>query len=397
MLDSIYLGMTGLMGYSQGLKVIANNTANMNTPGFKSSTLQFGDLVYATGNGGQSGVYGGQSNYGFGLATYGTTLNFNGGELRQTGNAMDVAVDGLGMFVIQDADGNIRYTRSGQFEFNDDGLLVTRTGGLKVLGVDKDGVMGVVSLGGYRSSPARPTGTISMTGNLSSTATEQTVGNISVYDAAGVQHTLSAKFTNGSATTPGSWKVSILDGTTEVGTGTLQFKDGSPDPATALLTFSYTPAGQTPMSVTLDFSKDVTSFASGNLSTLAATKQDGLAAGSLSGVAFDTKGFVTLTYSNGQVARGDQLMLGRFDSSDAIASVGENLFRSTNDALWHVGVAGSGAFGTLQTTSVEISNVNLSQEFSDLVIMQRGYQASSQVISTANDMIQELFTMKGKA
>lgn len=397
MLDSIYLGMTGLMGYSQGLKVIANNTANMNTPGFKSSTQQFGDLVYMNSGNNDASLYGAQRGQGFGLATYGTTLNFNSGELRQTGNAMDVAVDGLGLFMVQDAEGGIRYTRSGQFEFNDAGLLVTRTGGLKVLGINRDGVPGIVALDAYRTSPAKPTSTVSMTGNLSSTATEQTVGNVNVFDGAGVQHTLSVKFTNGSATTPGKWAVSILDGTTEVGTGTLQFKDGKPDTASALLSFTYTPAGQASMAVGLDFSKDVTSFASGNLSTLAATKQDGLAAGSLSGVAFDDKGFVSLTYSNGQVARGDQLLLGRFDSSDAVETVGDNLFRSTNDALWHVGVAGSDAFGSIKAATVEISNVNLSQEFSNLVIMQRGYQASSQVISTANDMIQELFSMKSKS
>ncbi|WP_423199794.1 MULTISPECIES: flagellar hook protein FlgE [unclassified Cupriavidus] len=397
MLDSIYLGMTGLMGYSQALKVIADNTANMNTPGFKSSTLQFGDLVYMNTNAPGNGLYGAQRGQGFGLATYGTTLNFNTGELRNTGNALDVAVDGLGMFLVQDADGNIRYTRAGQFDFDDQGLLITRTGGYKVLGIDKDGVTGVVSLDGYRTSPAQPTSGISMTGNLSSTATEQTVGNINVFDVAGVQHTLSAKFTNGSATVPGSWTVTILDGTTEVAKATLLFKDGKPDPVSAILTFAYTPPGESPMSVALDFSKDVTSFASGNLSTLAATKQDGVAAGTLSNITFDEDGFVALTYSNGKSARGDQLLLGRFESSDAVESVGNNLFRSTDDRLWHIGVANSEAFGSIKPTSVEISNVDLSQQFSELVIMQRGYQASSQVVSTANDMIQELFSMKSQA
>jgi len=397
MLDSIYLGMTGLMGYSQGLKVIANNTANMNTPGFKSSTLQFGDLVYSDSTSGDAGWPGMQHGKGFGLATYGTALNFNPGELRQTGNAMDVAVDGLGMFTVQDADGNVRYTRSGQFQFNDAGLLVTRVGGLKVFGIDSDGNTGIVSLDGSRASPPKPTGTVKFSGNLSSTATEQTVGSVNVYDSTGTQHTLSVKFTNGSATNPGSWTLSILDGTTAVGTGTLLFKDGKPDAASSQVKFDYTPPGQSPMTVALDFSKDVTSFASGNLSTLAASGQDGFGSGTLSNVSFDTDGFVVLTYSNGQTKKGDRLLLGRFDTADAVESVGNNLFRSTNDAHWHTGTANTEAFGGVKASTVEISNVNLSQEFSDLVIMQRGYQASSQVISTANDMIQELYSMKGKA
>lgn len=396
MLDSIYVGMTGLMGYSQGLRVIANNTANMNTPGFKSSTLQFGDLLYADGRP-DGGVGGSVRGHGFGLATYGTALNFNSGELRQTGNALDLGVDGLGLFMLQADDGSLLYSRAGQFEFNDQGVLVTRTGGLKVFGVDGQGTVGIVTLDGWRASPAQPTGKISLTGNLSSTATEQTVGNVKVYDVTGAEHTLSLKFTNRSAVTPGSWDVSVLDGTTVVGTGKLLFKDGKPDPASAQIGFNYTPAGQSPLAVTLDFTKDVTSFASGNLSTLAATSQDGFAAGALANVSFDEDGFVVLTYSNGQTTKGDRLLLGRFESSDAIEAVGDNLFKSTNDALWHAGVANNDAFGRIRPAAIEISNVNLSQEFSDLVIMQRGYQASSQVISTANDMIQELYSMKSKA
>ncbi|WP_420997919.1 flagellar hook-basal body complex protein [Cupriavidus sp. 30B13] len=396
MLDSIYIGMTGLMGYSEGLKVIANNTANMNTPGFKSSTLQFGDLLYTDGKS-DLGLGGSMSGHGFGLSTFGTTLNFNSGELRQTGNSMDLAVDGLGLFMLQAQDGSIRYTRSGQFDFNDAGELITRTGGLKVFGIDAAGNVGIVSVAGARTSAAKATGKVSFTGNLSSTATEQTVGNLKVFDVAGVEHALSLKFTNGSATTPGSWAVSILDGTTEVGNGTIQFTNGSPSADTAQLTFSYTPPGQAEMSVTLDFSKDVTSFASGNLSTLAASGGDGTPAGTLANIGFDENGFVVLTYSNGESTKGDRLLLGRFDSSDAIKAVGDNLFMSTNDSLWHQGVANSDAFGGIKPVTIEISNVDLSQEFSDLVIMQRGYQASSQVISTANDMLQELFTMKSQA
>jgi flagellar hook protein FlgE len=108
---------------------------------------------------------------------------------------------------------------------------------------------------------------------------------------------------------------------------------------------------------------------------------------------FDATGTLVMTYANGQKIKGSKLVLGRFDSTDAVKSLGDNQFESTDDSAWHVGTAG-GAFGSVRSGFIEISNVDLSQEFSDLVIMQRGYQASSQIISTANEMLQELFAMK---
>src|SRR4051794_22833120 len=116
MLNSIYIGMSGLQGYSQGLRVIANNTANLNTPGFKGSTLQFADMFYSN-NRTQAGP-GGMMQVGYGLNTAGTVLNFQQGELRQTGNSLDLAVDGQGLFTVKDASGDLHYTRAGQFSFN---------------------------------------------------------------------------------------------------------------------------------------------------------------------------------------------------------------------------------------------------------------------------------------
>src|SRR3954471_16845673 len=117
MLDSINVGATGLMGYQQGLRVIANNTANMNTPGYKSATLGFADLFYANapGSGGST------LQLGHGLNTTGTQLNFSQGEMRQTGGEFDLALEGGGFFTLRDAQGQARYTRAGSFEFNAEG------------------------------------------------------------------------------------------------------------------------------------------------------------------------------------------------------------------------------------------------------------------------------------
>jgi flagellar hook protein FlgE len=253
-----------------------------------------------------------------------------------------------------------------------------------------------VSLDGLRVAPGKATSVARLTGNLSSTATEETVSPVKVFDALGQEHALSVKFTNTQATTAGSWKVEVFDGTTLVGTSEIVFVDGEPTTATGKLTFSYTPAGRAAQSLTLDFTSDVTSFASGNLSTLAMSSQDGYAPGSLSKVTFDAAGTLVASYSNGQTVKGLRLALARFESLDAVEALGGGEFREASGIAWSLGSAGEGGFGPMRAGMLEISNVDLSREFSSLVVMQRGYQASSQVISTANDMLQELFGMKHK-
>ncbi|AXV76805.1 MULTISPECIES: flagellar hook protein FlgE [Ralstonia solanacearum species complex] len=395
MLDSIYIAMTGLHGYEEALRVISNDTTNMNTPGFKGSALQFSDLFYT--NGGQSAQGGGHtaSQLGFGLNTVGTLLNFKQGQMQTTGNDLDLAVDGQGLFVLKAADGSLRYTRDGQFKFNTDGNLISSTTGEQVMALDSTGSLAPVSIAALKTSAAKPTTTVTFSGNLPSTSTGQTVGSVTVIDAAGGTHTLSAKLAPVSGKL-GSWTVTLLDGTTTVGSGTIAFVNGKPAPANATVSLTYTPIGQSSMPLTLDFSNNVTSFDSGGQSTLAVASQDGYAAGNLTKTTFDSTGTLVLTYANGQIAKGAQLALGRFSSPDAVEAVGNNEFKVVNGRAWEMGVAGAGAFGTLHSGMVENSNVDLSQEFSNLVIMQRGYQASSQVVSTANDMLSELFSMRGK-
>ncbi|MDM0122197.1 flagellar hook protein FlgE [Variovorax arabinosiphilus] len=396
MLESIYVGMTGLLGYSRGLRVIANNTANLNTPGFKSSSMQFADLFYGTGNpsGGAAGQ--GQDRFGFGLNTTGTSVSFKQGDLRATGNDLDMAVDGQGMFVLQDAEGKISYSRAGQFKFDPNGVLVDRGSEAKVMGLDDSGAFVEISVAGLMTNAGKPTSRVKFTGNLSSTATEQTVGNVKVMDASGAEHLLSMKLTNTNAASPGSWRVDVTDGGVSVGSGQIVFLGGRPLAESASFSLNYAPAGQPTMSVAFDFGTDVTSFAAGNLSTLAMGSQDGVGPGALSGASFNESGVLVMGYSNGQTTQGARLALGRFDSPDAVVAVGGNRFLPTDGQAWHIGVAGANGFGAVRSGVVEISNVDLSQEFSDLVVMQRGYQASSQVISTANDMLQELFSMKSK-
>ncbi|MBC3875055.1 flagellar basal-body rod protein FlgF [Undibacterium flavidum] len=392
MLDSIYIAMSGLQGYSKGLRVIANNTANINTPGFKSSSLQFGDLFYSN-NGAPNNNFG---QVGHGLSYGSTALNFKQGELRQTGNSLDLAVDGQGLFTLKDAEGKLHYTRAGQFEFNSDGILVNRSDGFKVMGQDSDGNMTEISLSGKRTSEGKQTSEIKFSGSLLTTNTTQNVTGVKVMDKAGGEHTLGIKFTNTNATTAGSWAVEVSEGTTVIGTGQIIFSNGQIVPANSKVQMNYTPAGLTAMPLSFDFSANVTATASSSLSLLAFASQNGYGPGALAGASFDALGTLSLSYSNGQTVQGSRLSLAQFESLDSVAARGNNEFDAVNPADWHTGVAGKSNFGSVKSGMVEISNVDLSQEFSDLIIMQRGYQGSSQIISTANEMLQELFSMKGK-
>ena len=392
MLDSIHVGLTGLQAFQQGLRLVANNTTNLNTAGFKASTLQFAERMDA----GAARLAAGEGSLGHGVDASAAHLDWRQGEFRETGNDFDLALDGEGLFMLRDAQGETRYTRAGQFQFDTDGVLVNRLDGSKVMGRGADGELGEVSLSGLRATPGQATQLARFTGNLSSTATEQTVGPVKVFDSRGGEHDLQVRLTSIAPDKPGRWKIELLDGTASVGSSELAFEDGRPTPATSRPSFTYTPASGAAQALTLDFASDVTSFASGELSTLAMTAQDGFGPGTLGKLAFDAGGTLVATYSNGQTRRGMQLALGRFDSPEAVRELGAGLFAETGGMAWQRGVAGEAGFASVRAGALEASNVDLSREFSDLMILQRGYQASSQIVATANDMLQELFGMKRK-
>lgn len=397
MLDSIYVGLTGLIGYSKSLKVISNNVTNLNTPGFKSSQLQFADLFYST-QGANTASADGSAQFGTGLNTLQTVFDFKQGEIRKTGNDLDAAVDGNGLFVLKTKAGELRFTRAGQFGFDADGFLVSRSTSERVMGLGEDGLLTDISLNGIRVSAPEATTKVSFSGNLSSTADQDVIDGVKVIDALGGEHLLKLSFKNNSSVdTPGAWTVTVSDDKGDVGTGDIQFQNGKPDPAKAAFTLNYAPAGTTGTEITFDFSTNTTSFSSGTQSTLALGSQDGFAAGALTKVSFDEEGALAATYSNAQVVKSQRLALANFERPDAsLNEVGGNEFASQGTSPIHFGNAGKDSFGKISSGNVEISNVDLSQEFSELIVTQRGYQASSQVISTANDLVQQLLDMGAK-
>jgi flagellar hook protein FlgE len=399
MLDSIFIGMSGLTSYSKGLKVVSNNLTNVNTPGFKGSKLQFANLLHQEG-GGQSASLSGNAmqnnggSGGSGIGAMAAVVNFSAGELQQTGNQMDLAVNGEGLFVLKDSNGT-RYTRDGQFRFDADGLLTSSIDGSRVQGLTDRGALADISLNAQRTNPAKASSLVNFAGNLSTDTSTLNLDNIKVFDAVGGEHALSLKFTNTGATTAGTWQVDVSDGVTAVGTGSITFVNGVPKAGASAIAVTYAPTGVPPLKLSLDFSGNATSFAGGSTSTMAMTSQNGYASGVLLGTSFDNEGYVVGSFANGQTAKLGRLALARVASDTDLVETGGNAFTVAGGTAVQLGHARTKAFGGISSGVVEGSNVDMAEQFSELIVMQRGYQASSHVISTANDLIQELFDMKG--
>jgi len=392
--DSIYTGMSGLMSYSKGLSSIGNNVANLNTAGFKGSDLEFLDLFYRHQYSGSPDQQSSPYAQGSGVTTGATVTRFSQGDFRQTGNLLDAAIDGNGFFVLM-KDGKTIYSRSGQFEFDDQGALVSREDGAQVAGLEGGGLT-TISLAGRRSVAATATTQVSFTDSLSVGSPSFEVTNISLYDSLGVQHVLTLALTNNNAATPGSWTYSLNEGSQVLTTGEVRYSgSGTPVAGFERRVFTYSPGnGARATAVTLDFSAS-NAFSSAT-SSLKVGSQNGKAAGFLSSAELDAQGGLVLSYSNGDKINGPRLALANFVSTSVLQQQGGNRFAVFGEARPQLGTAGQGVFGSLRAGSVELSNVDLAREFSELIVVQRGYQASSQVISAANEMIQQLGEIRGR-
>lgn len=394
MLDSIYIGLSGLTGYSKGLNNISNNVANLNTPGFKSSQMQFNDLFYryqTSGDGGNSSTY----SQGSGVTVGSTSMVFKQGELRATGNDQDVAVEGNGLFVLR-KDGQVLYTRAGQFVFDADGFLVSRDNQARVAGLSGTDGLSDINVSGQRSNPPKVTSSIKLSDSLSSNDNTFNLANVAVFDSLGASHTLNLRFINNKNVTPGSWLVEVRDGDKVIGSGRIRYQaNGSPMAGFDSLAFTYAPGnGADPVAAALDFSA-TNNFSSAG-STIKIGSQDGLAAGSLTKAVFDADGFLVMTYSNGQVVKRDRLALAWFNDMQGLEQQGGNMLVNAGSQKRQLGGPGDSLFGKVKGGSIELSNVDLAQQFSELIITQRGYQASSQIVTASNEMIQQLFDLRGK-
>lgn len=400
MFGSIYTALAGMNAYSQGLSVVSNNVANLNTPGFKVSDPLFREIVYqqmrsAEGNGG------GLRPQGAGVEAGAASITFSQGELRDTGNSLDAAIDGSGFFVLEQEDGSHRYTRAGQLTFNDDGVLVERTTGAKVLFATDTNAAGFFELDARRVDPPRATASVTLTGTLARTSTSgvHEMPAVTVYDAAGAAVALRGRFTR-DPTDPLRWTGEILGaGNTVLGTGNIVFNaDGTPAQEGNSFTVAAGATGGGTFDVTFNFGEvnsyvGVTSPATSTTSSLQMLRQDGQTTGSLTRTAFDEQGQLKLTYSNGQTRTAGRLVLASFDNPEQLQSLGSGMFALEAGMTARLGSALADGVGRIVGQRVEMSNVDLTRQFTDLIILQRGYQASSQVSSVANELIQTLLAM----
>ena len=401
MFDSIYTGLTGLSTFSRGLSNISGNVANLNTVGYKRSVLQFQDLLST-----RNGFGGSNAN---GVSAGQPHLVYTEGELRKTGNDLDAAIDGAGYFVLQDNKGRTAYTRDGQFEFDKDSKLVSREAKDKVMFVDASGALSAFDLAPYRTLAGTATTSLRFAGVLSTTDNDRshTVDNLTLYDGAGVAHGASISFTDQTdpsvTTAEHAWQYRLTDDRKNVLTsGTLRFGvDGAPAPDTLPASFSWQSAEGVSQNITLDFGSagkfgGLTSFSVGADSTARLQAGDGAASGSLTGTTYNADGTLRLKYSNGATQAGGTLALAYFAYPQQLTSQGSALWTNGSNDKPTVGKAQSATFGAIAGGQVEASNVDLTAQFSELIITQRGYQASSQVISTANEMLQQLFDIRGR-
>ena len=417
---TLYSGISGLQGNATAMSVIGNNISNSNTIGFKSSSSIFSDVLAST-----IASSSGTSQVGRGVEVSSVKTDFAQGSFMTTSSATDLSIEGTGFFMVTTptADQTL-YTRNGAFTFDNDGYLVNAEG-YRVLGraFNSDGSLSSGSLTPIHANlntqiPAKMTENVTLATNLDAgselvgpfdLADPSNTSNYStptvVYDSLGNTHTAMTYFT---MTAEQTWDWSTLvnsseldasvagaDELTLVGSGSLVFdSDGeliSGSPATttagALVWDNDANAGQ---QITLDF--QTTQFRSD--SVVISQEQDGYASGELVDVAISTDGIVSASYSNGETLDIATIGLATFSNPDGLVKSGGSLYTaSTESGEPSIGTPGVSQ-GYLYTNSLELSNVDLAQEFVNMVTIQNGYSACSKVITTTDEMLQELINMK---
>ena len=392
MFGSIYIGLSGLSAYSRGLQQISNNVANLNAQGFKGSTVTFENTLGT--NSRSDGGY--TPTVGNGVRAAVTRIDFASGELRQTDRDLDLGIEGQGLFMLL-RDSNTAFTRTGSFEVDKAGFIVLTGTEYKLATLDASGQPQTLSVDLSRTSPPKATTKVAFSDNLSSdldAAAPLSVNDIAVYDPSGGKHLWSAKFAKDTAKGAGNWTVTVTDDKrAAIGSGALKFVGGAVDPTTATIDFADTVSGA---KATFDFSSGVTSFSGGTVSTLRVASSDGYGTGTFTTLGVNEAGQVEIGYSNAQKQQLGSVAIADFRDPATLTQQAGGLFTAPDTAQRDILPSGDVRIGKVQSRRLEASNVDLTLQFSDLILVQRGFQASSQIISVTNDMIQQLFGIRGQ-
>ena len=412
-------GLSGLNAASKALDVVSNNVANGSTVGFKSSAAHFSD-VYASSLGG-----GGASQVGIGATLSGIQQQFTQGNLTSTSNPLDIAINGGGFFKL--TQGNIlSYSRNGQFHADKNGYIVNDQGG-QLMGYAATNTGTIVAstpvplLLSKANLAPQPTGAAlggnaTAVLNLDSRASQPTISpfnyqnpltynystSMTVYDSLGSDHAMTMYFVKTATVTPATWNVwATLDGAQPVAMADLTFNSNgqltAATPTTLPATWTLSNGATTPMGSGLpNWRLDFTGTTSyGGVSTVNSTTQGGYAQGSLSGISVSADGIIKGNYSNGQSKNLGQITLTDFPSPTGLISVGNNQWQETSASGAGLdGAPGAGSRGSLQSTAIEESNVDLTAELVNMITLQRNYQSNAQSIKTQDQILQTLVNLR---
>ncbi len=410
MFTAFSTALSGLSASAIAVDAIGNNLANLNTAGYKATGVQFQDLMSQTLGAGTD-----NNDVGQGVGPCGIVRNFSQGAIQTTGGAFDAAIQGDGFFVVHDQANQTLFTRAGNFSLDTNGNLVTASGE-NVQGwsatngvVNASGAVGNINVPVGALIPATATTNMSMDVNLDSRAAVGAVitAPVEVIDSQGGTHVLTASFTK---TAANAWTYAVTipaadltSGTGSIVTGSLAFGANgqlttpavTANPALAISGLAdgaanmaiawnlYNPAG----------TGRLTQFA--QTSGLSSSTQDGSAAGQITSISLSDGGLVVARYSNGQQATVAQLAVATVRNPETLKAVGNNNLQATvATAPPAVGGSGSGGRGKVVGGAIEASTVDIAHEFTELITMQRTYQANSRVITTNDEMLQETLNIK---
>ena len=419
MMRAMFSAIAGLQNHITFMDVVGNNIANVNTTAFKASRITFQDMLSQTvaGASGATTTRGGTNpiQVGLGMRVGAIDVLHGQGSLQSTGQLTDFAIQGNGFFVVRDGLRSF-YTRDGAFGVSSTGELVNPTNGFKVQGWNADAVgtidtsLPIASILIPFGQPvnAQETTAATFRGNLDSRlATGATVATtIDLFDSLGAPHPVTVTFTKAAAVN--TWDVTVTSTDPDVtgivpapaslvfnATGGILTPDPTTTPPTPLALTVTLAAGagtNTPYTTNVNVT-GVTQFAAEG--QIATTFNNGSSAGSLVTFSVGPSGDVTGIFSNGTNRAIGQVAMAMFTNPAGLLRAGNNTFeRSANSGIPIIGTPGTGGRGTVGTGLLEGSNTDLAREFTNVVIAQRGFQASSRVISVADEMLQDLVNLK---
>jgi flagellar hook protein FlgE len=409
-LRSMFSAISGLRAHQTKMDVTGNNIANVNTVGFKASQTVFQDtLSQVIRAGGAPAADRGGTNpaqVGLGVKVAATTTNWTQGATQSTGRSTDFMIEGDGFFVTRSGTENL-YTRAGSFDFDGEGKLVTPNGG--VLQGWMANAAGVVNSNGPTGDLTVPYGQIvnpkqtttgALGGNLpagAATGTTYQTG-VTMYDSQGVEQKVFYNFTKAAAANTWTLDITHDNGTALVTGATVAFNAAGAltTPAAPGTIAPFTPPAATFPSWTGPVTVDVAALTQfGGASTVTATDQNGYELGSLQSFQLGNDGTIMGVYSNGLRQPLGQLALASFNNPSGLEKAGSSTFRvGVNSGDAAVGLAGVGGRGVLNSGALEMSNVDLAEEFTGLIVAQRGFQANSRVITSSDEILQDLVNLK---